>query len=199
VRTTTLIFATGNRPVLDGEGLLHGPMRNDNGMTERLTLRSETMKNTLITLADGHEAEVRAMERERRNMLRQRLCEEVEWVLSHDACDELLWTGTLTDLMEALHMTYVYGRMTDEEGELLTFKAMVRMACGVLHVKEPRNPWAKVGRANTRKGVHRSTFMQRYGLIIDQKPAERPLRRYVRKAIEKKPPQASGLEVRGKR
>jgi hypothetical protein len=38
-------------------------------------------------------------------MLRQRLCEEVEWVLSHDTCDELLWTGTLTDLMEALHMT----------------------------------------------------------------------------------------------
>ncbi|MCR4852635.1 MAG: hypothetical protein K5893_03490 [Prevotella sp.] len=137
------------------------------------------MNSTFITSADDREAKIRAMELERRHRMRKRLCNEVETMLSHGESDGLMWTGTQTDLMEALHLAYIYGRMTNDDGELVNFSELVKMACNVLHVKEPRNPWAKVGRAGVRKGVRRSSLMKRYNALIDKDPKAQPLRQFV--------------------
>ena len=96
-------------------------------------------------------------------------------LLRHDASEGLRWTGSRSDLLEALHIAYVYGRLIDEDGQLLTFRAIVDRTCTILHLPGLRNPWATVERAKGRKGMRQTTFFERYCHQRHREPRREPI------------------------
>jgi hypothetical protein len=95
------------------------------------------------------------------------LAQEVGQVLGHQPCDNLYWQGSTTDLMEALHLAYTSFRLTDAEGLCLSFAYIVDRGCAVLHVARPTNPYELAARGSRRKGLHRTSYLQRYMRRMD--------------------------------
>lgn len=116
-----------------------------------------TMKNTMAT-------ERQKMRRE----AEQRLAAEVGELLQHNEQEGLHWSGTSIDLMEALHVAYATGELTDEMGICLSFSTIVRHACLVLHTPMPRNPYETASRGSRRKGRLMNTYMDRYQLRLSK-------------------------------
>lgn len=90
------------------------------------------------------------------------MAREVAQVLGHHADENLHWRGTVTDLMEVLHRAFTTCLLTDADGLILSFTAIVTRACEVLHVRRPSNPYETASRACRRKGLQRVTYLQRY-------------------------------------
>lgn len=97
-----------------------------------------------------------------RHEVEARLAGEVDSLLNRQPAEGLAWRGSSKDLMEALHTAFTTGMIADEGGGTLPFRQMVRRACGVLHVREPRNPYEAAARGERRKGLRSTPFMQRY-------------------------------------
>ena len=86
-------------------------------------------------------------------------------LLRREPREGLSWRGSSKDLMEALHAAFTTGMIADDGGDdggTLPFRQMVRRACGVLHVSEPHNPYEAAARAERRKGLRRTPFIERY-------------------------------------
>lgn len=92
----------------------------------------------------------------------QRLADEVKSLMEHEEHEGLYWSGTSTDLMEALHAAYSTGQLQDEQGICLTFRTIVSRVCSVLHVGQPHNPYECASRGRRRKGMRMNSFMERY-------------------------------------
>ena len=110
-----------------------------------------------------------ATERQKyRRMAEERVADEVRQLLSHNEGEGLKWRGTNVDLMEALHVAYSTGILTDENGICLSFSHIVGRACSVLHMAVPSNPYETAARGRRRKGRLMSTYMDRYELQMRQ-------------------------------
>lgn len=72
------------------------------------------------------------------------------------------WQGTLTDLVELTHSVWLVGNFTDQCGRPITFSAMVRHVCLVLHCTPPAHPNVFVYQAKNRKGVRGLPVIERY-------------------------------------
>ena len=131
------------------------------------------MQNHQITT--GIEDDVRTKKKQQLHDQRQHLVDEVTTLLSHNASEGLRWTGSRSDLLEALHIAYLYGRLIDEEGQLLTFRDIVERSCIILHLPILRNPWATVVRAKGRKGLRQTTFFERYCHQRHREPRREPI------------------------
>lgn len=101
-----------------------------------------------------------------RHEVESRLAGEVASLLRREPREGLSWRGSSKDLMEALHAAFTTGMIADDgddgDGGTLPFRQMVRRACGVLHVSEPRNPYEAAARGERRKGLRRTPFIERY-------------------------------------
>lgn len=112
---------------------------------------------------------MRATEQQKRHREAQhRLSEEVRRVMNSSEHEGLHWTGTRVDLMEALHVAYLTGDLTDEWGIMMTFNSIVRRVCRVLHVQMPSNPYEMAARGSHRKGMQMNTYMERYTRLLEQ-------------------------------
>lgn len=95
-----------------------------------------------------------------------RLAEEVRSLLKQDERERLHWTGTTTDLIEALHVASDTGLVTDDEGNPLSFMQIVKRACLILHHRVPGNPYDTAMRGHRRKGVLRHNYEDRYCYLV---------------------------------
>jgi hypothetical protein len=95
-----------------------------------------------------------------------RLAEEVRSMLHQNERERLHWTGTTTDLMEALHVAFDTGLLTNDEGDPMSFMQIVRQACRILHHRMPGNPYDAAMRGTRRKGVLRHNYADRYCYLL---------------------------------
>lgn len=126
-------------------------------------------KYTVPTVAAANER------MERLRIAKEKLTLEVEQIMNHSEEEQLTWTATKTDLMEALY--YAYNQMTiiDEYGVPLTFRCIVERCCRVLHTKVPNNPYGMAEKGQNRKGVKSVNFMKRYLRMSERKTMENAL------------------------
>lgn len=99
---------------------------------------------------------------ERLRKAKVRLTEEVSELMGRNADEQLRWTASKVDLMEALYYAYEQGTIRDDEGVPVPFRTMVAQCCQVLHVGAPSNPYEMANRGRLRKGVKHRNFMERY-------------------------------------
>lgn len=114
-------------------------------------------------------------ERQLRREAELTLADEVSMLLRRDEQEGLRWKGSRTDLMEALHVAYTTGNVTDDCGRCLTFTRIVSRACRVLHAPAPRNPYHRAARGRERKGILCRSYMERYLYMLRNGRNSRPL------------------------
>lgn len=131
----------------------------------------------------GIERNTTETEKELKRAAREALTREVMALMERQPQEGLHWTGTKTDLLEALHIAYVEGSIVDREGCLCTFSHITAQVCSVLHVSVPHNPRAYVARAACRKGVYRRTFLDRYLYQWHEQGVGQPLHEEVGEAF----------------
>ncbi len=85
---------------------------------------------------------------------------------THDK--EYEWRDTKSALVEACHLAWLTGRITDATGRKLGFGRIVAMACRRLGLCAPRNPSAVVRQARMRKDVRLGSLRARYELLMGQ-------------------------------
>ena len=95
-----------------------------------------------------------------------KLASEIEQLLTHTEQEGLRWKGTRIDLMEALHLAYETGLLQDESGISMKFTTLVRLACQLLHVSPPSNPYECASRGRRRKGMLMNSYLERYLLLL---------------------------------
>lgn len=118
----------------------------------------------------------------RREAERQ-LASEVAILMNHTASDNLRWQGTTIDLMESLHVAFVYGIITNDDGVGLSFKRIVDQACLILHRRRPVNCYEVALRAARRKGFVQLPFLDRYHRRLLRSAGSRPFLSLVTPAI----------------
>lgn len=110
-----------------------------------------------------------------RHQVESHLANEVARLLNRSDSEGLHWQGSVTDLMEALHVAYTTGIITTQEGLIAPFHDIVRQACQVLHIKEPHNPYECAARGSRRKCMRNSPYMSRYTRRLSDDPQAEPL------------------------
>lgn len=98
---------------------------------------------------------------------RLHLASEVAQILRNHSQDEQLhWKGSTVDLMEALHIAFLTNTLTNDEGQYMSFTAIVQQACSLLHVRMPRNPYKYASQGSQRQGFRNRPYMDRYLFLL---------------------------------
>ena len=87
--------------------------------------------------------------------------------------EQLTWHGTKSDLLELLRVAYDSGEVMTADGVQMAFSEMVRRVFGVLHVSPVTNPYARLQRAEMRKGIRSVSMHQRLEYIAGHEGMER--------------------------
>ncbi len=87
--------------------------------------------------------------------------------------EQLSWRGTKSDLLELLRVAYDSGEVMTADGVQMAFSEMVRRVFGVLHVSPVTNPYARLQRAEMRKGIRSVSMHQRLEYIAGHEGMER--------------------------
>jgi len=99
------------------------------------------------------------------------LASEVEQLLRNHCMEEQLqWKGSTVDLMEALHIAFLTNTLTDDDGQYLSFTAIVQRVCQLLHVRMPRNPYKYAAQGSQRQGFRNRPYMDRYMFLLGINP-----------------------------
>ncbi|MCR5269807.1 MAG: hypothetical protein K6D91_02175 [Prevotella sp.] len=99
------------------------------------------------------------------------LASEVEQILrNHSRDEQLKWKGSTVDLMEALHIAFLTNTLTNDEGQYMSFTAIVQSVCEVLHVRMPRNPYKYAAQGSQRQGFRNRPYMDRYLFLLGSHP-----------------------------
>lgn len=104
-----------------------------------------------------------------------RLAEEFGNLLKQAPENNARWEGTVTDLVEAAHITYMQGAVYDAKGRVCTFTQIVSRACSALRMPMPKNPRRTAYQARNRKGVRQEPLIKRYCRMMHEMKTERPL------------------------
>ena len=103
-----------------------------------------------------------------RRAARARLTEELNEMMKLKPEDGAHWTGTLCDLVEAVHVAYETGTLCNSLGQPLTFTQLVTDTCRALNVSPPANPRRTAYQARHRKGIRQYSFFERYCSTLSQ-------------------------------
>lgn len=104
--------------------------------------------------------------RQKRQIVIDRMAEQMRRLLRTPASQGLRWTGTLTDLAEAIHVVWLTGQIPDDTGRPMTFREMMRRACHVLHRRVPANAHSLIAHAGSRKGIRSCPVLTRYVELV---------------------------------
>jgi len=83
-------------------------------------------------------------------------------LLAIDERENIYWTGSQTDLVELARVAYEGGIVRDAQGSPVPFTKLVRAVFAKLHTVAPYNPYNAAALAQRRKGVRRSTLLERF-------------------------------------
>lgn len=103
-----------------------------------------------------------AIEKSKQREARVRLTIELLELLEKARKENVRWKGSVTDLMEVVHIAYQTGRVCNPDGSLCQFGDMVSRTCLLLNIRMPVHPRQTAFSAEQRKGVKRDTFFVRY-------------------------------------
>lgn len=99
-------------------------------------------------------------------LVTERMTEHFGRLLRTPLREGLLWSGTMTDLVEAAHIVWLTGRFVGKDGRPMTFRELLTRACRVLHRRMPYNAHALLAQAARRKGVRSCSVLERYAELI---------------------------------
>ncbi len=105
-------------------------------------------------------------EREQNRVLKNEIVSQVKKMLCIDAFSGRTWAGSVTDLLELLKVGYVSGELVRADGMTMSFTEIVHEVFGVLRLKPLSNPYARVQRAESRKGVRCLTIQDRLRNVL---------------------------------
>ena len=89
---------------------------------------------------------------------------------------QVRWLGTVSDLVELVHMMWYDGLTIDEHGQVLNFSTTVNLLCERLHLPSPRKP--NTGMNNVRKRKNPDLLLlTRCRHLMEQ--GEEPLGRFI--------------------
>lgn len=114
----------------------------------------------LASHADGLDA--KSLDR----LVTERMTEHFARLLRTPLQEGLLWSGTMTDLVESTHIVWLTGRFTAADGRPISFRELLARACRVLHRHMPSNAHAFLAQAARRKGVRSCSVLRRYAELI---------------------------------
>lgn len=87
--------------------------------------------------------------------------------------EQLSWHGTKSDLLELLRVAYDSGEVMTADGVQMTFLEMVRRVFGVFGMSLVNNPYARLQRAEMRKGIRSVSMQQRLEYIAENEGMEK--------------------------
>ena len=87
--------------------------------------------------------------------------------------EQLSWHGTKSDLLELLRVAYDSGEVMTADGVQMAFLEMVRRVFGVFGMSLVTNPYARLQRAEMRKGIRSVSMQQRLEYIAENEGVEK--------------------------
>lgn len=121
----------------------------------------------------------RPHEKEQKMQARKHLIDTFTALYLNGEKEKLRWNGTKTDLLEAIHLIYIYGEIKDETGRLARLTHLIRFYFGMFRLQCPNNPHALIRNAAMRKNKQQIAFLERYCWQLFEKKNENPLNVWV--------------------
>lgn len=90
---------------------------------------------------------------------------------------QVRWLGTVSDLVELVHMMWYDGLTIDEHGQVLNFSTTVNLLCERLHLRSPRKPNTVMNNVRKRKNPD-LLLLTRCRHLMEQ--GEEPLGRFIK-------------------
>ena len=90
---------------------------------------------------------------------------------------QVRWLGTVSDLVELVHMMWYDGLTIDEHGQVLNFSTTVNLLCERLHLSSPRKPNTVMNNVRKRKNPD-LLLLTRCRHLMEQ--GEEPLGRFIK-------------------
>lgn len=122
--------------------------------------------------------------REQRQRAMELMASQFCELLGRSPRENLYWQESVTDLMDLSHEVYLSERLVDSHGRPYGFRRIVELACQVLHVVTPCNPYSMAFNARNRKGVRQMSFFSRYCWLMFKSHTPNPLRQMVKRMNE---------------
>ena len=104
------------------------------------------------------------------------------------AAGEVRWLGTVSDLVELVHMMWYDGLTIDEHGQVLNFSTSVNRLCERLGLRAPRKPNTVMNNIRNRKNYDRMLIVRCQHLM---EQGEEPLARFIKEEEGGKKKEAS--------
>ncbi len=99
--------------------------------------------------------------------------------------NQVRWLGTVSDLVELVHMMWYDGLTIDEHGQVLNFSTTVNLLCERLHLRSPRKPNTVMNNVRKRKNPD-LLLLTRCRHLMEQ--GEEPLGRFIKeKPLHRQP------------
>lgn len=93
------------------------------------------------------------------------------------AAGEVRWLGTVSDLVELVHIMWYDGLTIDEHGQVLNFSTSVNRLCERLGLRAPRKPNTVMNNIRNRKNYDRMLLVRCQHLM---EQGEEPLARFIK-------------------
>lgn len=119
--------------------------------------------------------------KEQRLHAREQMARQFAELLARSPMEKLYWQESVTDLIDLSHEVYMTEMLKDNEGRPFPFGGIVKRACAVLHVVEPRNPYSMAYNARNRKGVKQVSLFSRYCWLMYMRKSANPLNGMVKR------------------
>lgn len=117
----------------------------------------------------------KAKERE----MRMLIAKDMAHVLTECNNMTVRWKASKTDLMEALHWTWMNDTVAAADGSPCLFRQLVTRACNRFGITEPRNPRCLVTHALMRKGMQQASLCRRCAIIAATEHTDHPLMHFI--------------------
>lgn len=115
----------------------------------------------------------------RERKARQLVAKDMAHVLTAYSDGQVRWKASKTDLMEALHWTWLNDTLANDDGSPCEFCQIVERACRLFRISEPPNPRCLVSHAMIKKGVRSTSLCHRCAMIALMEDTRHPLMKFI--------------------